>query len=191
MTEMSRVKWRSVLKTRHVRCCRRAHALDVEDTFRDIYLDKVRVGLAPLDVHRILPDAPPTVGKALQALLRSTPLSQAELVEAADISARFLQRHIECLAVLTFVEEVDEKLQFVLPTRDDRGTDIWPATLTTGTRYSTIPYSVLSLLSSTTPNGSVIRPAHCQAFETTFDTARLRGVIPMSVLDENCQTALR
>ncbi|MFC6825244.1 hypothetical protein [Halopelagius fulvigenes] len=106
------------------------YALGAEDTGRGLCLDEVRMALATLDADRILPDAPPTARKAVQVLLRSaTPLSQAELAEAADVSARSLRRHVECLAALTVVQETDEGLRFALPTRDERGADIRPAVL--------------------------------------------------------------
>jgi DNA-binding MarR family transcriptional regulator len=106
------------------------HALGAEGIPREITLDEVRAALGSLDADSILPAAPPTAGKAVQALLRSTtPLSQAELAEAAGVSTRSLRRHIDALAALTLVEATDDGLRFALPTREERGADIHPAVL--------------------------------------------------------------
>ncbi|MFC7175320.1 helix-turn-helix domain-containing protein [Haloplanus litoreus] len=58
----------------------------------------------------------------MQALLRSTtPLSQAELAEAAGVSTRSLRRYVDALDALTLVEATDDGLRFALPTREQRG----------------------------------------------------------------------
>ncbi|MFC7175508.1 helix-turn-helix domain-containing protein [Haloplanus litoreus] len=106
------------------------HALGAEPMARDITLDEVRAALGHLEADRLFPDAPPTVGKAMQALLRSTtPLSQAELAEAAGVSTRSLRRYVDALDALTLVEATDDGLRFALPTREQRGADIRPAVL--------------------------------------------------------------
>jgi DNA-binding MarR family transcriptional regulator len=98
------------------------HWLGNEDVPRKITLDEVRMALSHLDAGQLLPDCPPTAGKAVQALLRSaTPLSQTEIAEAADVSARSLRTHLGLLSALSLVHETDDGLLFALPPRDERG----------------------------------------------------------------------
>jgi DNA-binding MarR family transcriptional regulator len=112
--------------------------LGSEEQARRIRLDEVRVGLAALADHdgpgRLLPDAPPSVSKAVGALLRSSrPLSQSALAETADVSTRSLRRHLDVLVALDLVRETGEGYRLALPFRDgERGEEIVPEALGDG-----------------------------------------------------------
>jgi DNA-binding IscR family transcriptional regulator len=104
------------------------HWLGAEDNPREIRLDDVRVALSRLDADRLLPDAAPTVSEVLSVLLRTTsPLTQSELAEEADVSTRSLRRHMGPLVALDLVREVDDGFRLSLPDSDDeRGQRIVP-----------------------------------------------------------------
>ncbi|MFW6435969.1 MAG: winged helix-turn-helix domain-containing protein, partial [Halovenus sp.] len=92
-------------------------------------LDEVRVALSHLDADRFPPDAPPTVSKALAALLRTAhPLTQTELAAKADVSARSIRRHLDALEALDLVRDVEDGgYRLALPNSDDeRGRSICP-----------------------------------------------------------------
>jgi DNA-binding MarR family transcriptional regulator len=106
------------------------HWLSSESIPREIRLDEVRFSLAQLDATRILPGTPPTVGKAIQALLRSTSaLTQTELAEAAGVSARSVRTYTDILVALDLIRKTDEGLRFALPTHEEIGDQIRPAVL--------------------------------------------------------------
>ncbi|WP_169719000.1 helix-turn-helix domain-containing protein [Haloplanus natans] len=106
------------------------HTLGSEGIPRAITLDEVRAALGHLEADRLLPDAPPTVGKIIQALLRSkTALTPSDLAEAAGVSTASIHRHTDTLAALTLVEKTEDGLRFSLPTREERGEPIRPAVL--------------------------------------------------------------
>ncbi|WP_049998721.1 hypothetical protein [Halococcus sediminicola] len=64
-------------------------------------------GLAQLPAERLVPSLPPTMQKALKALLvADDPLGASEIVERAGISERSYTRNIEELAALGMVESV-------------------------------------------------------------------------------------
>ena len=103
------------------------HWLQREDRPRDIRLDEVRVTLAHLEPDRLLANAPPSVSKAVAALLRSAqPLSKSTLAEKAGISTRSLRRHLDVLVAIDLVRETDEGVRLALPTSDERGREIVP-----------------------------------------------------------------
>jgi hypothetical protein len=105
--------------------------LGEEDAVRRIRLDEVRVSLANLDADRLLADVPPSVSKAVAALLRSSrPLSQTALAEMADVSTRSLRRHLPALLALDLVRETGDGYRLALPFRDgERGEEIVPEPL--------------------------------------------------------------
>jgi len=106
------------------------HSLGTEPVAREIQLDEVRAALGHLETDRLLPDTPPTVGKILQALLRSTtPLSKAELATVADVSMRSIRRYAAILDALDLVVATDDRLRIALPSRVERGESIRPAVL--------------------------------------------------------------
>lgn len=106
--------------------------LDSESKPRAIRLDEVRVALSRLEPEQLLPEATPTVSKAVAALLRSArPLSKTELAEKADVSARSLRTagNLDALVALDLVRETDDgKYRFALPfaTDDERGDQTSP-----------------------------------------------------------------
>ena len=64
--------------------------------------------LSTLSADRIIPDASPGTRRMLKALLEADePLSNAELIERADISRKTLYRHIEDLQAIAIVEQDD------------------------------------------------------------------------------------
>lgn len=105
------------------------HWLGSEDRQREIRLDEVRVALSYLDGDRLLPDAPPTVSKAVAVLLRTAhPLRQSEVAAKADVSARSLRRYLDILEAVDLIRIVEGGYRFALPTSDDeRGQRILPA----------------------------------------------------------------
>jgi hypothetical protein len=126
------------------------HWLSTEDQHRRIRLDEVRVSLAALDSNRLLPDAPPTLSKAVATLLRTTsPLTQTELAEQADVSSRSIGRHIDGLVALDIVRLTDEGLRLALPfgDGDERGERILPAAVDEGaTVVQELAFDVASVL---------------------------------------------
>lgn len=106
--------------------------LGEEEHTRRIRLDEVRVSLSALvesdGPGRILPDAPPSVSKAVGTLLRTAePLSQSELADAASVSTRSLRRHLDALVALDLVRETERGYRLALPFQDgERGEHIVP-----------------------------------------------------------------
>jgi hypothetical protein len=106
--------------------------LGEEEHTRRVRLEEVRVSLANLPPDRLLPGAPPSVSKAIAALLRSSrPLSQTALAEAADVSTRSLRRHLGALEALDMVRDPGEGYRLALPfPEEERGERILPAAMT-------------------------------------------------------------
>jgi len=105
--------------------------LGKEEDPRTVRLDEVRVSLAALEADRLLPDAPPSVSKAVGALLRSSrPLSREALADEAGISTRSLRRHLEALLALDLVRETEAGYRLALPFDDERGASIAPEAVT-------------------------------------------------------------
>ncbi|WP_169732097.1 HTH domain-containing protein [Halostagnicola larsenii] len=93
-----------------------------ESTPQEMHLDEVRYALATLPANRIFPNAPPTVSKAVHALLAtSRPLTQAELAEQAGISARLVRNHVDHLEALWLIEVTVDGYRLPLPFREERG----------------------------------------------------------------------
>jgi hypothetical protein len=88
---------------------------------REIAAAELRYALSTLSPARIMPDAPPTVSKIVHTLLTATePLSQRELAERADVSARSVRAHRAVLKAFDLVREVDGGLRFALPFNEER-----------------------------------------------------------------------
>ncbi|MFB6298290.1 MAG: hypothetical protein ABEH56_07195, partial [Salinirussus sp.] len=103
---------------------RALQGLGSEDRRREIHPDEVRLALSTLPADRILPDAAPTVSKAVHALLTAAePLTQAELADRAGISARSLRTHADRLSAFGFVEATEAGYRLALPFRDERSAD--------------------------------------------------------------------
>jgi hypothetical protein len=104
------------------------HWLGSEDRQRDLRLDEVRVALSHLDADQLLPDAPPTVSKAIAVLLgTATPLTQSELAEKADVSARSLRRYLDILEALDLIRNIEGGYRIAFPDSDgERGERIFP-----------------------------------------------------------------
>lgn len=96
-------------------------ALSSEASRRKIRLDETRYALATLDPKRLLEDAPPTVRKAISALLRAdAPLSRDDLLDRADIALSSWYNHRDVLTALEIVTETAGGLEIFLPTYEDR-----------------------------------------------------------------------
>jgi DNA-binding MarR family transcriptional regulator len=97
---------------------------------RELRLDEVRYALGTLDTDRIVPNmSKPALSKIVHTfLVAETPLTQSELAERADVSARSIRTHTERLAAFDFVRETDAGWRFALPfhTDEERGDDILP-----------------------------------------------------------------
>ena len=106
------------------------HWLESEARRRKVRLDEVRTALAQLAPERLVPEAPPSVSQIVAALLRHTrPLSQAELAEAADVSARSVRTYTAALAAFDVIRHTEAGWQFALPT--ERGDAPAPAPVVT------------------------------------------------------------
>lgn len=102
-------------------------ALEAESTHRDIRPDELRYGLATLPPSELLPEAPPSVGKMLSALLRADrPLSKSELAEDADISNSSVGTYDDYLIALGLMAETEAGYRFALSFRDERGDRVLP-----------------------------------------------------------------
>jgi len=107
--------------------------LGSENQPRQLRLAEIRVALSYLEPDRLLADAPPTVGKAVAALLSaSKPLSQSALADRAGISVRSFRRHSEVLQALELVRETDSgDWRLAVPfRRSGRTTDVLPTSTT-------------------------------------------------------------
>ena len=97
---------------------------------REIRLDEVRYALSTLAAERLLPAmSKPALSRTVQTLLMAeTPLTQSELAERADVSARSIRKHIKRLAAFDFVRRTDAGWRFALPFHIDekRGKTIYP-----------------------------------------------------------------
>ena len=112
------------------------HHLSPETISRQIRLDEVRITLSHLDHQRLLPDAAPSVSKAIAGLLRTDrALTQAELAEEAGVSPRSLRRHLDVLVALDLVRDTDAGYRLSLPfaTNKERGRQITPETVGSST----------------------------------------------------------
>jgi hypothetical protein len=106
---------------------RALHALGGEEFPRDVRLEELRYALATLPTDRILPDAAPTVSKALHALLDTErPLSKAGLADRAGVSRRSLRTHLDRLVAFDVVREVAGGYRLALSTSEERHTDVLP-----------------------------------------------------------------
>jgi hypothetical protein len=106
---------------------------------RELHLDEVRYALGTLDAKRIVPAmGKPSLSKVVHTLLvAETPLTQSELAEQADVSARSIRTHTDRLAAFDFARETDAGWRFALPLRgdvehDERGENILPWFVATG-----------------------------------------------------------
>lgn len=96
-----------------------------EETPREIHPDEVRYALATLPADRILPDGPPTVSKAVHALLTATrPLTQSELAERAGVSTRSVRNHADRLEAFGLVDDTGDGYRLALPFREERWADL-------------------------------------------------------------------
>lgn len=152
------------------------HALGSEPVAREICLDEVRAALGHLDADRLLPAAPPTVGEAVQALLRSSAaLTKAELAEAADVSMRSIRRYADILGALTLVEETGSGLRFALPSREERGDAIEPAVLSD--RQAARQDILFDIALVLTPDAGLTERLR-RVWTGGYDEHRLRAVLP-------------
>jgi len=152
------------------------HALGSEPMARDIEPDEVRAALGHLGTDRLLPEAPPTVGKMVQALLRSTTaLSPGALAEAADVSTASAHRYMDVLEALSLVERTDDGVRFALPTREERGEPIRPAVLEdTAAARQDLLFDVAMVLAEGGPPTDLLTAV----FTDGYDESLLRRRIP-------------
>jgi len=91
-------------------------ALEKESIRRELRRDEVRTALASLSADRLLPDAPPTVGKLLATLFEAEdPVPVDDLAERAGVSQRSVSRHLDALQALDVVRNTDDGLRMALP----------------------------------------------------------------------------
>ncbi|WP_049996302.1 hypothetical protein [Halococcus sediminicola] len=111
---------------------RAVHSLESETKApnREIRLDEVRFALSTLTAERILPEmSKPALSRTIHTLLvAESPLIQSELADRADVSARWIRKHIERLAAFDFIRQTDGGWRFALPfhTDEERGKTIYP-----------------------------------------------------------------
>lgn len=159
------------------------HWLGSEDVPRDITLDEVRAALSHLPADRLLPECPPTAGKAVQALLgTTTALSRTELAEAAGVGRSSLYRHLDLLTALDLVHETDDGLRFALPTRDERGDadPHTPAPLSDdlAAAQDLLYDAALALVDDVTRFGDPEDPLGAAFLGPGFDVDALRAAVP-------------
>lgn len=100
----------------------RGLAADKKYEGRTIRVNECRVALDALRPGRIVPDAAPSVSKAVSALLTATePLSMAALAERADVSTRSLRTHLPTLEALGLVSETADGYRLQLAFADEKG----------------------------------------------------------------------
>ena len=107
--------------------------LSPENDRRELRLDEARYALSHLEGDRILTDAKPTVSKIVSALLGAhDQLTQSELAERADVSARSIQRHRDRLEALDLIDIDEDGYRLNLPftTDAERGASILPDPVT-------------------------------------------------------------
>jgi DNA-binding MarR family transcriptional regulator len=103
--------------------------LQPNDDRRSIDSREVRFALAQLGPDDILRGATSTPRKAIIALLNATePLSQSELADRADVSARSLRNHLDDLLDLGLIDETPTGYRFELSfnTDEERTDDHYP-----------------------------------------------------------------
>jgi len=103
--------------------------LQANDECRPIDSREVRFALAQLDPDDILRGANSTPRQAIIALLNATePLSQSELADRADVSARSLRNHLDDLLDLGLIAETPTGYRFELSfnTGEERTADRYP-----------------------------------------------------------------
>ena len=104
---------------------RALRGLGSEDLRRKIHPDEVRLALSTLPADRVLPGGPPTVSKAVHALLTAEgPLTQSELAGRAGISPRSVGNHAERLETFALIEETTDGYRLALPFREERHADL-------------------------------------------------------------------
>ena len=95
--------------------------LETEGLRREIHPDEIRLALSELTADRVLPDAPPTVSRALHALLTaSEPLTQTELADRAGITTRSVRTHTPRLEAFGLIEEVAGGYRLIIPFSGER-----------------------------------------------------------------------
>ncbi|MFC7044281.1 hypothetical protein ACFQH6_01690 [Halobacteriaceae archaeon GCM10025711] len=93
---------------------------------RELRVDELRVALSALAPERILPEMPPTVSKAIHALLTTEAvLSQRELADRAGVSTRSLREYTDILTAFDIVRAIDSGYRLALSTRDEAGVLPW------------------------------------------------------------------
>lgn len=103
--------------------------LGSEETTREIRAQELRVALAGLDEDAILPELTSTVSAVVAALLPvERPVSQTELADLADVSARAIRDNRAALEGLDLVRITDEgyRLSLSFNTREERRDEVVP-----------------------------------------------------------------
>ncbi len=116
------------------------HQLAENDTRREVRPDELRYALGTLEADALLPEAAPTVGAIVAALLRAEGrLSQTDLAERADVSTRSVRRHRDVLEALDLVDVEAEggwRLSLSFRTAEERRDGRLPAPVTTDTAFA-------------------------------------------------------
>ncbi|UHQ96412.1 winged helix-turn-helix domain-containing protein [Natrinema halophilum] len=124
--------------------------LEGEDEPRQIRIDELRYALSTLDTESILPDLSPTASAMVEALLTAeTRLSQTELADRADVSARSVRNNVAELEAVGLLDSTDGyRLTMSFRTRKERRSSVVP-NLVDGT--ATLIDTVDSLLERSLP----------------------------------------
>ncbi|WP_455448136.1 DUF5817 domain-containing protein [Natrinema thermotolerans] len=111
--------------------------LEPEDEPRELRPDELRKALQAVDAAALVPDLPRSVGKLLTVLCRAEePLTQKELADAADVTARTVRNRAEALAGLSLVSHTGDgwRLSLSFPTSKERRDPVVPALTTDDAR---------------------------------------------------------
>jgi DNA-binding MarR family transcriptional regulator len=152
---------------------------------RGLRLDEIRYAIGTLDASQILPNMPRTVSRVVAVLLQSTsPLPRAALVEAADVSTRSLQRHLETLETFDLVRYVDGGYRFALPFNDseadERGAWILPHSVDNDSAAAQdLLYELVeTFVDDPRRFGDASDPVCGVFLEYPYDWGRLRAALP-------------
>lgn len=120
---------------------------ETKDIGRDIRGHDIRYALSTLDESRILPDLPPTVGRIVSALLRTEQrVSQSELADLADVSARSIRNNRSLLEAVSLLHVNNDGYRLSLSFPDERRTAVLPDLVTASmTSISDVAYDLLAV----------------------------------------------
>nr|WP_273741365.1 winged helix-turn-helix domain-containing protein [Natrinema soli] len=123
----------TVVDSSRQRCTRETsralQQLATEDESRELRPDELRYALGTLEPKQLCSDLPPTVGRIVQTLLTAdSRLSQRELADRADVSARAVRNYRDRLEALDLIciDEHGYRLTLSFQTPAERRTPVVP-----------------------------------------------------------------